>query len=104
MFGQLCVACCEPDGAGEGVAALTAVVAVPDDDDVDEVACVVAALATAMLAPNPAPSAPAPITVPITILPSVVLTCPPPRGRVMVLGSGHPRGLRACCSDTLPAV
>ena len=95
---------CGLDGAGEGVAALTAVVAAPDDDDVDEVACVVAALATAMLAPNPAPSAPAPIAAPMTILPSLVLTCPPPRGRVMVLGSGHPRGLRARCSEALPTV
>jgi hypothetical protein len=106
MFGQLCLALCVPDGAGEGVAALTAVVAAPDDEDVDEVvvACVVAALATAMLAPNPAPSAPAPITVPIMILPSLVFTCPPPRGRVMVLRSGHPRGLRTLCSDTLSTV
>src|SRR5260370_40172008 len=79
MFGQLWVALCVADG--EGVAAvladpaLTAVVAVPDDvDDVDVVedVCVVAALATAMLAPNPTPSAPAPIAVPSTILPSLV--------------------------------
>ena len=103
MFGQLCVVPCGRDGAGEGVAALTAVVAAADDD-VDEVACVVAALATAMLAPNPAPSAPAPMATPMTILPSLVLTCPPPRGRVMVLDSGHRRGLRARCSETLSTV
>ena len=78
MFGQLCVALCVADGAGEGVAALlgdpalTAVVLAPDDDDVAEDVCVVAAPATAMLAPNPTPSAPAPIAVPIMILPSLV--------------------------------
>jgi hypothetical protein len=77
MFGQLCVALCVADGSGEGVAAplgdpaLTAVVLTPDDD-VAEDECVVAALATAMLAPNPTPSAPAPIAVPIMILPSLV--------------------------------
>ena len=76
MFGQLCVALCVADGAGEGVAALTAVVLAPDDDDVAEDVCVVAALATAMLAPNPAPNAPAPIAVPIMILPSVVFNVP----------------------------
>ena len=79
MFGQLWVALCVADG--EGVAAvladpaLTAVVAVPDDvDDADVVedVCAVAALATAMLAPNPTPSAPAPIAAPSTILPSLV--------------------------------
>ncbi len=70
MFGQLCVALCVADGAGDGVAALTAVVFAPVD--VDEDVCVVAALATAMLAPNPTPSAPAPIAVPIMILPSLV--------------------------------
>ena len=78
MFGQLCVALWVADDEGEGVAALlgdpalTAVVLVPDDNDVAEDVCVVAALATAMLAPNPTPSAPAPITVPIMILPSLV--------------------------------
>jgi hypothetical protein len=71
MFGQLCVALCVVDGAGAGVAAVTAVLLVPVDD-VDEDECVVAALATAMLAPNPTPSAPAPIAVPIMILPSLV--------------------------------
>ena len=65
------------DDEGAGVAALlgdpalTAVVLAPDDDVAEDV-CVVAALATAMLAPNPTPSAPAPIAVPIMILPSVV--------------------------------
>lgn len=78
MSGQLCVALCVTDGAGDGVAALlaepalTAVALAPDDDDVAEDVCVVAALATAMLAPNPTPSAPAPIAVPIMILPSLV--------------------------------
>ena len=78
MFGQLCVALCVADDEGEGVAALlgdpalTAVVLASDDDDVAEDVCVVAALATAMLAPNPTPSAPAPIAVPIMILPSLV--------------------------------
>jgi hypothetical protein len=78
MFGQLCVALCVADDEGAGVAALlgdpalTAVVLVLDDDDVAEDVCVVAALATAMLAPNPTPSAPAPIAVPIMILPSLV--------------------------------
>jgi hypothetical protein len=76
MFGQLCVALCVADEEGEGVAALlgdpalTAVVLAPVD--VAEDVCVVAALATAMLAPNPTPSAPAPIAVPIMILPSLV--------------------------------
>ena len=76
MFGQLCVA------DGDGVAAVFAdpllAAVVPDvDDEVvdDEVdagvdACVVVALATAMLAPNPTPSAPAPTAVPMMILPS----------------------------------
>ena len=76
MFGQLC------EGAVLGVAvggevaavvadpALTAVVLMPPDGD--EVVCVVAALATAMLAPNPAPSAPAPTVAPMMILPRVV--------------------------------
>ena len=78
MFGQLCVALGEADGAGEAVAALladpalTAVVAAPDDDDVAEDVCVVAALAIAILPPNPTPSAPAPIAVPMTILLSLV--------------------------------
>jgi hypothetical protein len=80
MFGQLCVALCEADGEGLAVAdaALAAVVPVVDDvvdvvDDVvdDGVEWVVAALATAMLAPNPTPSAPAPTAVPIMILPSL---------------------------------
>ena len=76
MFWQWWVALGVADG--EGVAAvltdpaLTAVVVVPVDVDVVEDVCAVAALATAMLAPNPAPSAPAPIAVPSTILPSLV--------------------------------
>ncbi len=50
MSGQLCVALCVTDGAGDGVAALlaepalTAVALAPDDDDVAEDVCVVAAL------------------------------------------------------------
>src|SRR5271169_963873 len=78
MFWHLCVALCVADGEGDGVAALlgdpalAAVVLAPDDDDVAEDVCVVAALATAMLAPKPTPSAPAPIAVPIMILPSLV--------------------------------
>ena len=80
MFGQLCVALCEADGEGLAVAdaALAAIVPVVDDvvdvvDDVvdDGVEWVVAALATAMLAPNPTPRAPAPTAVPIMILPSL---------------------------------
>ena len=79
MFWQLCVGLLDADG--EGVAAvltdpaLTAVVAARDDDDVDdvtEVECVVAALATARLPPSPTPSAPAPIAVLRIILPSLV--------------------------------
>ena len=76
MFGQLCVALCEADGEGLAVAdaALAAVVPVVDDvvdavDDGEE--WLVAALATAMLPPNPTPSAPAPTAVPIMILPSL---------------------------------
>jgi hypothetical protein len=78
MFGQLCVALCVADADGEGVAAVlagpasTAVVAVFDEFDVAEDVCAVAALATAMLAPNPTPNAPAPIAVPMMILPSLV--------------------------------
>jgi len=76
MFGQLCVALCEADGEGLAVAdaALAAVVPVVDDvvdavDDGEE--WLVAALATAMLPPNPTLSAPAPTAVPIMILPSL---------------------------------
>jgi hypothetical protein len=80
MFGQLWVALCEADGEGVAVAdaALAAVVPVVDevvdvvDDVVDDGAeWLVAALATAMLPPNPTPSAPAPTAVPIMILPSL---------------------------------
>ena len=75
MFGQLCEGAVLGVAVGEEVAAvvadpaLTAVVMPPD---VDEVMCVVAALATAMLAPNPAPSAPDPTAAPMMILPRVV--------------------------------
>ena len=71
ILGQLCVA------DGLGVAAVFAdpllAAVVPDVDDdvvdagVDEL--LVAALATAMLAPSPTPSAPAPTAVPMMILP-----------------------------------
>jgi hypothetical protein len=80
MFGQLCVALCEADGEGLAVAdaALAAGVPVVDEvvDVVDDVVddgeeWLVAALATAMLPPNPTPSAPAPTAVPIMILPSL---------------------------------
>ena len=69
---------------GEGVAAVfadpvfTAVVVAPWD--VAEDVCVVAALATARLAPNPTPNAPAPTTAPIMILPYWSSTYPPPSG------------------------
>ena len=80
MFWQLCVALCEAEGEGVAVladAALTAVVPVVDAvvdvfvDDVVVAEWLVAALATAMLPPNPTPSAPAPTAVPIMILPSL---------------------------------
>ena len=80
MFGQLCVALCEADGEGLAAAdaASAAIVPVVDDvvDVVDDVVddgeeWLVAALATAMLPPNPTPSAPAPTAVPIMILPSL---------------------------------
>jgi hypothetical protein len=82
MFGQLCVALCEADGEGAAVladAALTAVVPVVVDEVVDDVVddreeWLVVALATAMLPPNPTPSAPAPTAVPIMILPSLEFT------------------------------
>jgi hypothetical protein len=78
MLGQLCVALCVADGAGEGVTAvladpaLTAVVAAPVR--VAGEWCVVDALAIAMLPPNPAPSTPAPIAVPTMIVPSLDFT------------------------------
>jgi hypothetical protein len=79
MFWQLCVALFEADGEGLAVAdaALAAVPVVDEvvdvvDDVVDDGAeWLVAALATAMLPPNPTPSAPAPTAVPIMILPSL---------------------------------
>jgi hypothetical protein len=71
MFVHLCAVLCVAGDDGEGVAAVAAVV-LADVDDVDEDVCVVAALATAMLAPNPAPIAAAPIAPPIKILPSLV--------------------------------
>jgi hypothetical protein len=83
MFVQLCVGFAVDDAEGVAVAALadpalTAVVA-DVEDEVDEVVddvvvaeCVVEALATAMLAPSPTPSAPRPTVVPIMILPTLV--------------------------------
>jgi hypothetical protein len=76
MFGQLCEGAVLGVADGEGAAAVVAdpffaaVVVVPWD--VAEVVCVVAALATARLAPNPTPSAPAPTAAPIMILPRLV--------------------------------
>ena len=72
MFGQLCVALGEALGVGAAELAEAAVTAVDDVvvdvvvDDGEE--WLVAALATAMLPPNPTPSAPAPTAVPIMIL------------------------------------
>jgi len=74
MFWQLCVA------LGEGFAVLAdavlAAASLVDEvvDDGEE--WLVAALATAMLPPNPTPSAPAPTAVPIMILPSLDLNVP----------------------------
>lgn len=94
MFGQLWVALGVADA--EGAAAVLAdpvlVAVVPDVEDevVDDVVdadvdgWLVAALATAMLPPNPTPSAPAPTAVPMMIFPTLDLTCPPPRGWVCV--------------------
>ena len=83
MFVQLCVGFAVDDAEGVAVVeladpALAAVV--PDvEDEVVEVVedvvvaeWVVAAPATAMLAPSPTPSAPAPTALPIMILPSLV--------------------------------
>jgi hypothetical protein len=81
MFGQLWVALGVADA--EGVAAVladpvfAAVFSDVEDEAVDDVVdadvdeWLVAALATAMLPPNPTPSAPAPTAVPIMILPSL---------------------------------
>jgi hypothetical protein len=79
IFVQWCAGFCVDEGVGAVVAvladpALTAVVAGVEDEvvDVEAAECVVAALATARLPPNPTPSAPAPTAVPIRILPSLV--------------------------------
>jgi hypothetical protein len=79
MFVQWCAAfgVADADGVAAVLAdpALTAGVPDVEDDVVDDVGvaeCVVEALATAMLAPSPTPSAPAPTAVPIMILPSLV--------------------------------
>jgi hypothetical protein len=79
MFGQLCVA--DADGVAAGAADVLPDEVVPDtDDDVDVVVaagvdeCVVVALATAMLPPNPTPSAPAATAVPMMSLPSLDFT------------------------------
>jgi len=72
MFGQLCVALCEADGEGLAAADAASAAIVPVVDAVDDgEEWLVAALATAMLPPNPTPSAPAPTAVPIMILPSL---------------------------------
>jgi hypothetical protein len=114
MFGQLWVAfgVAEAEGAAAVLADPVFAAVVPDagdevvddvvDADVDE--WLVAALATARLPPNPTPSAPAPTAVPMMIFPTLDLTCLPPSDWVLVLDSGHPRWLRAYCSDALSAV
>ena len=75
-FGQLCEGAVLGVAVGGEVAAVVADPALTADavmpPDVGEVACAVAALATAMLAPNPAPSAPAATAAPMMILPRVV--------------------------------
>ena len=76
MFGQLCEGAVLGVAVGGEVAAVVADPALTADavmpPDVGEVACAVAALAIATLAPNAAPSAPAPAAAPMMILPSVV--------------------------------
>ena len=75
MFGQLCEGAVLGVADGEGVAAVFAdpvFTAVVVPWDVAEVVCVVAALATARLAPNPTPNALAPTAAPIMILPRLV--------------------------------
>jgi hypothetical protein len=86
MFGQLCVVPCVADGLGVAAALadplLAAVVPDVDDEVVDDEVdadvdgCEVAALATAMLAPNPTPSAPAPTAVPMRTLLTLDLNMP----------------------------
>jgi hypothetical protein len=78
MFWHWWAGFCVADGEGVAAAgladpALTDVVAGVEDDVVDAevVGCDVAALATAMLAPNPTPSAAAPTALPMMILPSL---------------------------------
>ena len=108
MFWQLCVAFCEAEGEGVATssdAALTAVFAVVEDDVVDDVVAaewLVAALATAMLAPSPTPSAPVPTAAAIMILPSPDLNVSSSFSEV--LDTGDPRWLRPHCSPTLPAL
>jgi len=111
MFWQLCVGLLEADGDGVAAGAdpaLTAVVAVPEDDDVDDVTedvCAVAALATARLPPSPTPSAPAPIAVVIAILPSLDFNVSASsRSGFMALHPEHPRWLRPHCSNCLLTV
>jgi hypothetical protein len=80
MFWHWWAGSCVDDGEGVAVAVLADPAPVPvvadvEDDVVDDVVvaeCAVEALATAMLAPRPMPSAPAPTAVPIMILPSLV--------------------------------
>jgi len=87
MFGQLCEGAAVGVADGEAVAAvfadpaLTAVVVTPRE--VAEVGCVVVALATARLVPNPTPSAAAPTAAPMMILPRLAFNA---------------------CNDALPAV
>jgi hypothetical protein len=80
LFGQLCVA--EGEGVGAVLADPEPAAVVPDaGGEVSEDEGEVAALATARLAPNPAPSAPAPTAVTMMILPSLVLNVSASLGR-----------------------
>jgi hypothetical protein len=115
MFWHLCVGLLEAGDDGSvavlAAPALAAVVAAPDDDDVDDVTedvCVVAALATARLPPSPTPSAPAPIAVVRAILPSLVFNVSASSQvgahGFMAPHPEHPRWLRSHCSNRLLTV
>jgi hypothetical protein len=92
MFVHLCVAAA--DGLAAGVAAVLAddadpVLAVDAVVDVEVDEWVVAALATAMLPPNPTPSAPAAMAVPMMTFPSLVRTISSLRSELKVLNTGE---------------
>ena len=99
MFGHLCVA--DADGLAAGVADVLAFDVEPVDDVpvlvVDAVVDVeldewdVAALATAMLPPNPTPSAPAATAVPMMTFPSLLRTISSLWSGVAVLSTGEAR-------------